>query len=94
MRADVIWPAAGAFYLLFVAGLLVFVVVPSLERESLAGTASYGAFFGLVTYATYDLTSLAVMRGFPGVVEVVDMAWGTVLGVGVATASNWMGRGL
>lgn len=94
MRSDVLWPAAGAFYLLFVAALIVFVVVPSLERESLARAATFGAFFGLVTYATYDLTNLAVMRDFPGVVAFVDMAWGTILGSGVATVSHWIGRGL
>jgi uncharacterized membrane protein len=73
--------------LLFVAGIVVFVVVPALERESLRQAVGLGAFFGLVTYATYDLTNLATMRNFPTVIVVVDMIWGMVLSSVVATLS-------
>jgi uncharacterized membrane protein len=74
------WWAAGVFYLLFVAGIVVFVVAPALERGSpLAAAALAGAFFGLVTYAAYDLTNLATLEGWPVTVTVVDMAWGTLL---------------
>jgi uncharacterized membrane protein len=79
MRANVNWFAAFAFYLVFVAGIVVFVVWPSIERESLAGALLLGAFFGLVTYAAYDLTSLAVMEGFSLKITLVDLAWGSVL---------------
>ena len=51
------WWAAIAFYLLFVAGLLVFAVVPGLQAGSLRRALLLGGFFGLVTYATYDLTN-------------------------------------
>ena len=40
---------------------------------------AFGAFFGLVTYAAYDLTSLAVMEGFPLKIALVDLVWGMVL---------------
>ena len=53
------WHAAGVFYLLFVAGLAVFVILPGLEAESLKRVLLYGALYGLVTYSTYDLTNLA-----------------------------------
>jgi len=79
MRADVRWLPAFAFYALFVAAILVFVVYPAVERGSLARAATMGAFFGLVTYATYDLTNLAVLAGFRTQLALVDMAWGTVL---------------
>ena len=79
MRSDVRWLPALAFYALFVAAVLVFVVLPAAERASLARAALLGAFFGLVTYATYDLTNLAVLHGFRTGLAVVDMAWGTVL---------------
>jgi len=79
MRADVRWLPAFAFYALFVGAILVFVVLPAVERGSLARAALLGAFFGLVTYATYDLTNLAVMQGFRTQLALVDMAWGTVL---------------
>ena len=79
MRADVRWLPAFAFYALFVGAILVFVVLPAVERGSLARAALLGAFFGLVTYATYDLTNLAVLEGFRTSLALVDMAWGTVL---------------
>jgi uncharacterized membrane protein len=84
MRDQVQWLPAISFYLLFVGAVLVFVVVPAVERGSLARAAGLGAFFGLVTYATYDLTNLAVLRGFRTQLALVDMAWGTVLCAAVA----------
>jgi len=87
MRPDVRWGAALVFYLLFIVGLLVFVVVPSLAQGSLTRVVLTGAFFGLITYATYDLTNLATLRGFPAIVALVDLAWGaTVAGATSAAA--------
>ena len=79
MRANPNWAAAFAFYLVFVAGIVVFVVWPAVEAKSLARALTVGAFFGLVTYAAYDLTSLAVVEGFPLKIALVDLAWGMVL---------------
>lgn len=86
LRPDVRWGAAILFYLLFIAGILVFAVIPGVDRGSLWRAVALGAFFGLVAYATYDLTSLALLSGFPTVVAVVDLAWGTVLSATVAAA--------
>ena len=86
MRDQVQWLPAFAFYALFVAAILVFVVFPAVERGSVARAAGLGAFFGLVTYATYDLTNLAVLRGFRTQLALVDMAWGTVLCAAVSVA--------
>ena len=79
MKAAVNWPAAVAFYLVFLVGLIVLVVWPAVEQQSLARAITLGALFGLVTYAAYDLTNLATLEGFPLKVAVVDMVWGTVL---------------
>ena len=79
MRSDVNWAAAAVFYLLFVVGIVVFVVWPAIERESLERALSLGALFGSVTYAAYDLTSLAVIEGFSLKIALVDLLWGTVL---------------
>jgi uncharacterized membrane protein len=76
--------AAGLFYALFVAGLVFFVVRPALERGSLRWALGAGAFFGLVTYATWDLTNLAVLRGFPAGLVPIDLAWGAVLSATVS----------
>lgn len=79
MRAQVNWVAAIAFYLLFVAGIVVLAVWPAVERQSFAQALALGALLGLVTYAAYDLTNLATLEGFPLTVALVDLAWGTVL---------------
>jgi len=88
------WIAAVIFYMLFVAGILVFVVLPGLEDNSLKVTLLRAAFFGLVTYATYDLTNLATVKNWPLLVTVVDLAWGTVLSVIVSWASFFAGKWL
>lgn len=77
MRDPVNWTAALIFYALFVVGLLYFVVNPALAEGSLAKAALAGALFGLVTYATYDLTNLATVKDWPLLITVVDLVWGT-----------------
>lgn len=85
------WPAAILFYLLFIAGMVVFVTGPAIQAGDLKTAALRGAFFGLVTYATYDLTNLATLEGWPLLVTVVDLAWGTFLGGMTALTATWLG---
>lgn len=80
LNPDVNWTAAILFYLLFIAGLLVFAIRPALAGGGALAALLLGAFFGLVSYATYDLTNLATLKNWPLVVTVVDLAWGTCLG--------------
>jgi uncharacterized membrane protein len=79
MRPDVNWPAALAFYALFVAGIVLLAVWPAVERESLARALALGALLGLVSYAAYDLTNLATLRDFPLAMALVDLVWGAFL---------------
>ncbi|MGD8727063.1 MAG: DUF2177 family protein [Gemmatimonadales bacterium] len=79
MRADVNWIAAGAFYVVFVVGIVILSIGPAIERRSARRAMLLGALLGLVTYAAFDLTSLAVLEGFPLGMAVVDMMWGAVL---------------
>lgn len=79
MRPDINWYAAIAFYLLFIAGLVVFVINPALEKHTWTNAMLYGALFGLITYATYDLTNLATLKDWPLLVTLVDLIWGSVL---------------
>lgn len=74
------WTAALIFYALFLCGLVFFAMYPAVQAGSVARAFAYGAFFGLVTYATYDLTNQATIKDWPLIVTVVDMIWGTVLG--------------
>lgn len=87
-----LWSVALFFYLLFVAGVLVFVVLPGLQAGSAGRVLLLGALFGLVTYGTYDLTNLAVVKNWPWIVSVVDMAWGSFLGAIVGYAGFLVGR--
>jgi uncharacterized membrane protein len=82
-------PAAIAFYALFLAGLTYFAIAPAVDSGSLAEALLRGAAFGLVTYATWDLTNLAVLSGFPAAIVPVDLAWGTVLG-GTVSSVTWL----
>jgi uncharacterized membrane protein len=75
------------FYALYAIGLLVFVVQPALAAGSVGRAVVFGAFFGLVAYATYDLTNLATLKGFTTRIALIDMAWGTVLSGSVAAVS-------
>lgn len=94
LRSDVRWGTALTFYLIYVAGILVFAVLPGLEAGSLLRAAALGAFLGFLAYATFDLTSRALFRDFPLTVALVDLAWGTVLTATVATAGYGFGRWL
>lgn len=79
MKTTPNWAAALIFYLLFIAGLVFFVVSPNLAQSSLHRVALVGAFFGLITYATYDLTNLATLKNWPILVTLVDLLWGSTL---------------
>jgi len=90
MRADFDAGAAAAFYVLYLAGLAVLAVLPS----ATAGAAcARGAFFGLVAYATYDLTNQATLRGWPWHVTFADLLWGSfVSGAGAWAAASVLRR--
>jgi uncharacterized membrane protein len=73
---DPIWPVAALVYPTLAGGITVLV----LGRAKSAGEAlALGAFFGLITYGVYDLTNHSILRGWPAVLTVTDMAWGTLL---------------
>jgi uncharacterized membrane protein len=88
------WFVAILFYLLFNVGLLFFVIVPGLKDNSLKTTLLKAALFGLITYATYDLTNLATLKDWPALLSIVDMFWGTVLSVSVSCVGFIVGRRL
>jgi len=87
MKPDINWPAAIVFYLLFIGGLVTFVITPAFQKQSWTHALFFGAFFGLVTYATYDLTNLATTRDWPLLVTIVDLVWGSVLAASVSVVT-------
>jgi len=91
MAPEINWWAAFAFYGLFVVGLLVFVVSPGLEEKSLLAVVWKAALFGLVTYATYDLTNQATVKNWPMLITIIDLIWGAVLSTMVGVVSFYAG---
>jgi uncharacterized membrane protein len=90
MKPDINWFAAIIFYLLFIAGLIVFVISPAVEKHSWVHALLFGAFFGLITYATYDLTNLATLKDWPLLVTVVDLIWGSVLASAISVITYFI----
>lgn len=90
MKPDINWAAAIIFYLLFIFGLVLFVVTPAVEKSSWTNALIFGALFGLITYATYDLTNLATLKNWPLLVTMVDLAWGVVLAASVSTIAYFI----
>lgn len=71
--------AAAAFYALYLVGVVVFAVKPALEAGSWSRALLQGALFGLIAYATYDLTNLATLKAFPIKVVAPDLIWGAAV---------------
>lgn len=81
--------AAGAFYLIFIGGMVFFGVYPSLEFRKPLRVFLQGGAYGFFTYATFDLTSQAVFKDWPTVVTLVDLLWGTLLSGGTTWLVYW-----
>ena len=90
------WTAAIVFYLLFIVGIFLFVILPAYDKQSFAHALIYGALFGFFTYATYDLTNLATLKNWPLNVVIVDILWGMVLTATVSVSgyyiTQWLNR--
>jgi uncharacterized membrane protein len=89
MADQINMPVAVSFYALFVAGLTFFAVIPGLQNSDWKIAALYGALFGFFAYATYNLTNMATIRGWPYDMSLVDLCWGTVLS-GLSASSGYM----
>jgi uncharacterized membrane protein len=90
MKSNINWLAAILFYFLFIVGIVVFVIEPALAKASWKQALLFGALFGLITYATYDLTNLATLKDWPLLVTIIDLLWGTLLAASVATITYWI----
>ena len=77
-------PPAILFYIIFLLGLIFFVINPN-HGNTLLNVFMIGAFYGLVTYGTYDLTVYATMNIFSLKLVVADILWGMILSGSVAT---------
>ena len=91
---EVNWVAALVFYFIFIIGILIFSVLPALEKDSLIRAVVFGALFGFFTYATYDLTNLATIKDWPLTVVIIDIIWGSLLCASVSAGAYMIGRWL
>ena len=91
MRPDFAVLPAVLFYAIYWLGVVVFVV-----REAAGTKAAFarGAFFGLVCYATYDLTNQATLVAWPWIVTLADLAWGAFVTGSSAAVGYRVGYGL
>lgn len=80
------------FYLLFVVGVLIFAVVPGYNAQSLSKTLMLSALFGLMTYATYDLTNLATLKDWPLKVTLIDIVWGMSISTVTGLAGYYIAK--
>jgi uncharacterized membrane protein len=94
LSPNVNWTAAIIFYLIYIAGILIFAVLPGIAKDSLRHAAVWGALFGFFTYATYELTNLALLKDWPLNIVIVDILWGVVLCSAVATLSFYLAKWL
>jgi uncharacterized membrane protein len=90
LSEQVNWTAAVVFYLLFVVGVFIFAIMPSVEKNSVVSAITLGALFGFFTYATYDLTNLATLKNWPITIVFIDIIWGSVLTGIVSTAGFYI----
>ena len=90
LRTPPNWPVAFLFYGLFVIGLMIFAIEPAVQQKSIAYAAKWGALYGFFTYMTYDLTNWAVLKDWPAGIVGIDILWGTVLAMSVASASTYI----
>ena len=85
---------AAAFYLLYIVGLLALAIIPGIREGAVMGALWRGALFGLIAYATYDLTNLSTLANWPVTITMVDMVWGLVLNSVVAVVGFYAGTKL
>ena len=86
------WTAAIIFYLLFIVGIFIFAILPAVDKGSLGNAIVMGALFGFFTYATYDLTNLATLKGWPLPIVLIDITWGSILTASVSAAGYTITR--
>jgi len=88
------WIAAILFYLLFIVGLVVFVISPALKNDNWINAVLMGALFGLICYATYDLTNLATLKSWPILVTIIDLIWGAFVSSTVSVITYFIAKRL
>ena len=80
---------AGVFYAVYVAGIVLFAILPALQSQSWRTALLLGIALGVVAYGTYDFTNLATLRRWPVTLVAVDLIWGSLL-TGLAATAGYL----
>ncbi len=80
---------AAIFYAFFVVAIVILAVLPRFEAGSCLVAIGYGAMLGLDAYGAYDMTNLSTIGGWPVLMSIVDLIWGTML-TGLASACGYL----
>jgi uncharacterized membrane protein len=92
MLGEIKLAPAILFYLLYVVGIVIF--VSGGADATWQTTLLYGALFGFFCYATFELTSMSLLRNWSWAVVVVNISWGTfvtaVASIAGLLVANWM----
>ena len=91
MTDQIRWGAALLFYCLYLIGLVFFAILPAVKQNNWNVALFNGALFGLICYATYDLTNLATLKGWPVKIVVYDLLWGTFISAATSLITYWIG---
>ncbi len=83
---------AALFYLLYISGIVGFVLPLARQKGNIGAAAAYGLFFGLCAYGTYDLTNQAVLRVWTWQLTAIDMAWGAFVTAAASVTGAWVER--
>jgi uncharacterized membrane protein len=89
MGKDVNIPAAAAFYLIYIAGMVWFAIKPGIESGTVQAAMLNGILLGALCYATFDLTSQAVMKVWATHISVLDILWGAFATGAASAAATW-----
>lgn len=82
------------FYIIYIIGILVFVIEPNLGAFDVKRVITLGFLFGVVCYATYDLTNLSTLKDWSWKVTIIDIIWGGVATSTTATIVTYLFRGI
>ena len=85
--------AVAAFYPIYAGAIHWLAVRPALAAGGIRTAIANAAVLGLAAYATFDLTGLAVIKGWTLGLAVIDIAWGITVSVLAAAAGYVAGRG-
>lgn len=82
------WVAAIVFYMIYIAGIIYFAILPGVASGDVVTALIKGALLGALCYATYDLTNMATIAKWPLIITVIDIIWGAFLTGSVAALTT------